>query len=200
MYEEDLEEIKLGKNDTNSFFVNINSSNWNNVRLKPPLNKNDSWKIEVRVLEMQPSTFENTAFFIFVILLAKTISFYNLNFYIPISKVDENFEKARKVSSKNEEYYFKDNLENNTTIKSFSEIFLILLTYIDNYLETLIDLDIEKIKIYLNHIKQLPFNEKKCTAEKIRNFVLDHKDYNNDSCVGQSISDELIEKILNGAF
>ena len=44
------------------------------------------------------------------------------------------------------------------------------------------------------------FNEKKCTAEKIRNFVLDHKDYNNDSCVGQSISDELIEKILNGAF
>jgi len=200
MYEEDLEEIKLGKNDTNSFFVNINSSNWNNVRLKPPLKENDSWKVEVRVLEMQPNTFENSAFFIFVILLAKTITFYNLNFYVPISRVDENFKKARKISSKYEEYYFKDNSENKTNMKSLSGICKILFTYIDNYLESLVDFDCDEIKKYLEHIKQIASDEKKNTAEKIREFVLNHEDYNDDSSISGSISNELIEKILNGNF
>jgi len=200
MYEEDLNDIKKSENESNSFFININSSNWNNVRLKPPMNSNDSWKVEIRVLEMQTTSFENSSFFIFIILLAKTITYYKLDFYIPISEVDNNFEKSIKKDSKNSKYYFKRNVKGKGKIDLLflSEIYDILFKYIYDYLETLNDNTfINKISKYLEHIKLLSNGLKQTIAEKIREFILNHKEYKNDSNVNQIITNELIQKILS---
>ena len=38
-------------------------------------------------MEVQPTDFENAAFAVFVVLLSRAILNYNMNLYIPISKV-----------------------------------------------------------------------------------------------------------------
>lgn len=58
------------------------------MRFKPPPpNSNIGWRVEFRSMEIQITDFENAAFAVFVVLLARVILTYQLNFYIPISKV-----------------------------------------------------------------------------------------------------------------
>jgi hypothetical protein len=45
-------------------------------------------------MEVQFTDFENAAFTVFVVLLSRVILFFNLNFYMPLSLVDENFRRA----------------------------------------------------------------------------------------------------------
>jgi glutamate--cysteine ligase catalytic subunit len=40
-------------------------------------------------MEVQLTDFENAAFVVFMALLTRTIRFFNLNFYIPITKVHD---------------------------------------------------------------------------------------------------------------
>ena len=40
--------------------------------------------------------FENAAFSVFIVLLSRAILKFGLNFYLPISKVDENMHRAQK--------------------------------------------------------------------------------------------------------
>jgi len=54
--------------------------------------------------------FENAAFAVFVVLLSRAILSLHLNFYVPISKVDENMARAQKraASTSNTFYFRKD--------------------------------------------------------------------------------------------
>ena len=68
---------------------NIQSTNWQTLRFKPPPpNSSIGWRVEFRSMEVQMTDFENAAFAVFVVLLSRAILSFNLNFYIPISKVD----------------------------------------------------------------------------------------------------------------
>eukprot|EP00537_Pseudo-nitzschia_pungens_P003289 CAMPEP_0172363024 /NCGR_PEP_ID=MMETSP1060-20121228/6497_1 /TAXON_ID=37318 /ORGANISM="Pseudo-nitzschia pungens, Strain cf. cingulata" /LENGTH=923 /DNA_ID=CAMNT_0013085671 /DNA_START=324 /DNA_END=3095 /DNA_ORIENTATION=+ len=81
-------------------FENIQSTNWQTVRWKPPPPRNGpnaphiGWRTEFRSMEIQLTDFENAAFSIFVVLLQRTILTFDLNMYIPISKVDANMQRA----------------------------------------------------------------------------------------------------------
>jgi len=67
---------------------NLQSTNWQTVRFKPPPpNSLIGWRVEFRSMEVQMTDFENAAFSVFVVLLSRAILSFNLNFYIPISKV-----------------------------------------------------------------------------------------------------------------
>lgn len=67
---------------------NIQSTNWQTLRFKPPPpNSSIGWRVEFRSMEVQLTDFENAAFAIFVVLLSRAILYFNLNFYVPISKV-----------------------------------------------------------------------------------------------------------------
>lgn len=69
-------------------FENIQSTNWQTMRFKPPPpNSNIGWRVEFRSMEIQLTDTENAAFATFVVLLTRTILKYNLNFYIPLSMV-----------------------------------------------------------------------------------------------------------------
>lgn len=73
---------------TQSHIQNIQSTNWQTVRFKPPpAGSSIGWRVEFRPMEVQMTDFENAAFAVFIVLLSRAILHYSLNFYIPISKV-----------------------------------------------------------------------------------------------------------------
>lgn len=91
------ERIDQDDEDSMDHFENIQSTNWQTMRFKPPPPNSDiGWRVEVRSMEVQVTDFENAAFSVFVVLLTRAILRFGLNFYIPISKVDENMHKAQK--------------------------------------------------------------------------------------------------------
>jgi glutamate--cysteine ligase catalytic subunit len=108
IFEEDLQELDLNKTD---HFENIQSTNWQHMRFKPPpADNNIGWRVEFRPMEIQVTDFENAAFSVFMVLVTRAILSFDLNFYIPIKKVDENMERAHGVDAVlNEKFYFRKN-------------------------------------------------------------------------------------------
>lgn len=69
-------------------FENIQSTNWQTMRFKPPPPGGQiGWRVEFRSMEVQVTDFENAAFSVFIVLLTRAILSFGLNFYVPISKV-----------------------------------------------------------------------------------------------------------------
>jgi glutamate--cysteine ligase catalytic subunit len=92
VFEEDLQELDLNKTD---HFENLQSTNWQHMRFKPPPADNSiGWRVEFRPMEIMVTDFENAAFTVFMVLLTRAVLSFDLNFYIPIRKVDENMERA----------------------------------------------------------------------------------------------------------
>jgi glutamate--cysteine ligase catalytic subunit len=62
-------------------------------------------------MEIQVTDFENAAFSVFMVLVTRAILSFDLNFYIPIRKVDENMERAHALDAVlKEKFYFRKNL------------------------------------------------------------------------------------------
>ncbi|KAF9529245.1 glutamate-cysteine ligase catalytic subunit [Crepidotus variabilis] len=104
----------IDQDDTSSsdHFENIQSTNWQTLRFKPPPpNSTIGWRVEFRSMEVQMTDFENAAFAVFVVLLSRAILNFNLNFYVPISKVDENMQRAQKRdASASSKFFFKKDI------------------------------------------------------------------------------------------
>lgn len=94
---------------SNDHFENIQSTNWQTLRFKPPPpNSHIGWRVEFRSMEVQMTDFENAAFAVFIVLLSRAILAFNLNFYLPISKVDQNMERAqRRDAARSGKFYFR---------------------------------------------------------------------------------------------
>ncbi|KAI0744210.1 glutamate-cysteine ligase catalytic subunit [Daedaleopsis nitida] len=103
------ETIHQDDKNSNDHFENIQSTNWQTVRFKPPpINSKIGWRVEFRPMEVQLTDFENAAFAVFIVLLSRAILQYNLNLYVPISKVDENMARAqRRDAVRSERFYFR---------------------------------------------------------------------------------------------
>jgi glutamate--cysteine ligase catalytic subunit len=108
IFEEDLQELDLQKTD---HFENIQSTNWQHMRFKPPpADNNIGWRVEFRSMEIQVTDFENAAFSVFMVLVTRAILSFDLNFYIPIKRVDENMERAHGLDAVlKEKFYFRRN-------------------------------------------------------------------------------------------
>ncbi|KAF7977807.1 hypothetical protein HWV62_2725 [Athelia sp. TMB] len=92
---------------SNDHFENIQSTNWQSVRFKPPPPNSDiGWRVEFRTMEVQMTDFENAAFSMFMILLTRAVLAFNLNFYVPISKVDENMQRAHILDACRSQTFF----------------------------------------------------------------------------------------------
>ncbi|CAM9306203.1 unnamed protein product [Chrysoparadoxa australica] len=99
-------------------FDNLQSTNWQTVRWKPPPRRtgaNDphiGWRTEFRSLEIQLSDFENAAYAVFIVLVTRVILAFDLNLYVPLSRVDENMDRAhRRDAVLNEKFYFRANID-----------------------------------------------------------------------------------------
>ena len=82
------EAIELDDTQSTDHFESLQSTNWQSLRFKPPpANSAIGWRVEFRPMEVQLTDFENAAFAVFIVLLSRAILHFNLNLYVPISKV-----------------------------------------------------------------------------------------------------------------
>ncbi|KAJ9638989.1 glutamate--cysteine ligase [Coniosporium tulheliwenetii] len=117
VFNEDLKELDLSKVD---HFENLQSTNWQHMRFKPPPPGNDTgWRVEFRPMEIQITDFENAAFSIFIVLITRVILSFDLNFYVPIPRTTENMETAhRRDAVLGEKFYFRKNPFPSRPVKS----------------------------------------------------------------------------------
>lgn len=103
------EMIDQDDSTSNDHFENIQSTNWQTVRFKPPpVDSAIGWRVEFRSMEVQLTDFENAAFAVFFVLLTRAILHFSLNLYVPISKVDENMQRAQKRDAvHSQRFYFR---------------------------------------------------------------------------------------------
>ncbi|KAJ3352108.1 hypothetical protein GGF32_003910 [Allomyces javanicus] len=78
-------------------FENIQSTNWQTMRFKPPPTAHPDlgWRVEFRSMEAQLTDFENAAFSVFIVLLSRVILCLDLDLYLPLSLVDKNMQTAQ---------------------------------------------------------------------------------------------------------
>jgi len=87
---------KIPPVDGNSHFENLQSTNWNSLRFKPPpsVDSHIGWRVEFRPMEIQLTDFENAALTIFVGLIANILNYFDVDYVLPITLVDQNFQTA----------------------------------------------------------------------------------------------------------
>ena len=108
IFAEDLKALDLNQTD---HFENLQSTNWQHMRFKPPPHDKDTgWRVEFRPMEIQITDFENAAFSIFIVLITRAILSFDLNFYIPIPRTTENMETAHARNAVlDQKYFFRKN-------------------------------------------------------------------------------------------
>ncbi|TYJ53383.1 hypothetical protein B9479_005983 [Cryptococcus floricola] len=106
------ETIDQDDKESMDHFENIQSTNWQTIRFKPPpVNSPIGWRVEFRSMEVQMTDYENAAFSIFIVLLTRAIISFNLNFYMPLSKVDENMQRGQqRGAAANNKFFFRKNV------------------------------------------------------------------------------------------
>uniref|UniRef100_A0A6M2DFZ2 Glutamate--cysteine ligase n=1 Tax=Xenopsylla cheopis TaxID=163159 RepID=A0A6M2DFZ2_XENCH len=228
------EKINQNDEEDTDHFENIQSTNWQTMRFKPPPpNSSIGWRVEFRPCEIQLTDFENAALVCFVVLLTRVILSYQLNFVIPISKVDENMQKAQKRNACREQrFWFRSDItsknssssqqcalssDSSCSVKREYELMSVdeiingkaggtfpgLVPLINSYLSSM---DVEAdthctIQQYLKLIQQRASGELLTTASWIRQEVLNHPEYKQDSIVSERINYDLLKRaydIQNG--
>ena len=112
------EHVELDDEASTDHFENIQSTNWQTLRWKPPPPSDGSaehphvgWRTEFRSMEIQLTDFENAAFSVFTVLVSRVILAFDLNTYVPLSMVDENMQTAhRRDAASTERFWFRRHL------------------------------------------------------------------------------------------
>mmetsp|Transcript_57468 Transcript_57468/g.136650 ORF Transcript_57468/g.136650 Transcript_57468/m.136650 type:complete len:687 (+) Transcript_57468:42-2102(+) len=198
-------------------FDNINSTNWQTVRWKPPPPKtmcgpHIGWRTEFRPMEVQLTDFENAAFTAFIVLLTRVLLVFNLDMLIPLSKVDENMHRAhQRDASRQSKFWFRkcvtpeevDCCTNGGDLyeeMTMGEIMtgkgcyfpgLIPLCYA--YLEHIQcdSTSFARISQYLTFIQDRACGKLLTPASWIRQFVREHPEYKKDSKLTPGIAFDL---------
>ena len=105
VFAEDVARLDLGAAD---HFENLQSTNWQHMRFKPPPPASDEtgWRVEFRAMEVQPTDEENAAFAIFVVLVTRAILSFRLNLYLPIARVAANMDAAHARDAVRDQRFF----------------------------------------------------------------------------------------------
>ncbi|ODV97311.1 hypothetical protein PACTADRAFT_49044 [Pachysolen tannophilus NRRL Y-2460] len=212
------ENLKQDNDFQTDHFENIQSTNWQTLRFKPPIqqavpenHKTPGWRVEFRPMEISITDFENAAYAIFVVLLSRSILKYRPNFYLPITCVDKNMKLAHKrESATNGIFYFRKNIlskeVNSIAELSLNQIingsneFIGLIPLIEKFLneelfKSATEEQLFKIRTYLKLVSYRASGEIPTTAKYIRNFVLNHPNYAKDSIVSKEINFDLIKNL-----
>lgn len=164
--------------------------------------------------------FENAAFAVFIVLLTRAMLVLDFDFYVPISKLDEDMERAhRRGAVRNEKFFFRgramsvDEIINGTTearrhlstgrrwraasgswFDGNTDEFPGLVPLVRMYLQTieLSDENAATLEEYLDFISKRASGELMTTAEWVRAFVTTHPTYAGDSIVNERIAADLV--------
>ncbi|KAJ9594296.1 hypothetical protein L9F63_014301, partial [Diploptera punctata] len=189
-------------------FENIQSTNWQTMRFKPPPpNSPIGWRPSSASWCCLPGSFLS----------------YQLNFLIPISKVDENMKRAQKRDALRQQvFYFRKDITTNVSppaatsccqatdcsdvyitmtvdeiINGKADEFPGLIPLINSYLSGM-DVDADThctIQQYLKLIQRRASGDLQTTARWLRQFVHNHPDYRHDSVISEKINYDLLKQI-----
>jgi len=216
MFKGSIEEVD--DRESTEHFDSLNSTNWQTVRWKPPPRTSGAdlpntphvgWRAEFRSMEVQLTDFENAAFSAFIVLITRVLLVFDLDFKVPLSKVDDNMNRAQTPNSVSEEkFWFRGHvLPSRKPLDSSQEMtmneiingrgsefpWLVPLCYV--YLEH-IQCDptsFARIDQYLSFIEKRANGTLQTPATWMRNFVRSHPEYQQDSVVSQGIAYDLME-------
>jgi len=95
-YEGEFIEDQLNDDELVCHFENLQSTNWNSLRFKPPPVKDSKigWRVEFRTMDIQLTDFENTCLIVAMGLIINVINHFDVNFILPISMSDQNMARA----------------------------------------------------------------------------------------------------------
>ncbi|QLG74774.1 hypothetical protein HG535_0H01000 [Zygotorulaspora mrakii] len=220
IFEEDLQQ---DNQTSTNHFENIQSTNWQTLRFKPPTQdatpenkKVPGWRVEFRPLEIQLTDFENAAYSAFLYLLAEFFLTFSerVNCYIPMSHVWENMDRAHHRDAVLEaKFFWKDRFDgsDDCTAKEYSinEIFHdekngIFSTFIIPILrhKRFISKTWEELKNSSDHVRLFHYlklisdrasGKLPSTARFFRDYILSHPDYKHDSKISKTINYDLLE-------
>lgn len=83
------------------------------MRFKPPpsFDSKIGWRVEFRTMDIQITDFENSALIVALAMIHNVINHFDVNFIMPISKIDENMEAAHKRDAYfKERFWFRTNV------------------------------------------------------------------------------------------
>jgi glutamate--cysteine ligase catalytic subunit len=112
-YDNELDENLVDDNETTAHFENLQSTNWNSMRFKPPPSKDSEigWRVEFRTMDIQITDFENAALIVTLGMLYNVLNHFDVNFMMPISLIDENMERAhQRESCIKAKFWFRTNI------------------------------------------------------------------------------------------
>lgn len=206
------EAIDLDDTKTSDHFENIQSTNWQTARFKPPpMISPIGWRCEFRSMEVQITDFENAAFTIFIALLSRSIVAFKMNLYMPISKMEENMKIAHQRDAVNKaKFFFRKGVDHKSTdeleLMTMKEIFCGkesgstqfpgLITVVESYLEKIkcSKNTRKKVNSYLQLIKLRACGKLPTFATWARNYIQKHPKYTKDSNISDEIAHDFIVK------
>jgi len=208
--------------ESTEHFDSINSTNWQTVRWKPPPmptanGPHVGWRTEFRSMEVQLTDFENAAFTAMLVLVTRAILVFDLDLLVPLSKVDENMDRAHSMDAVNKKtFWFRKHVIPQVEKKDASQE---LLTYSfeemtmseiisgkDNYFPGLVPIcfaylehigcdpgSFSRLRNYLRFIQRRASGDLMTPAAWIRRFVRGHPEYKGDGEISQGIAYDLVQ-------
>ncbi|WFD33396.1 glutamate--cysteine ligase [Malassezia cuniculi] len=203
------ERIEQEDSSSMDHFENIQSTNWQTMRFKPPPHGGHiGWRVEFRPMEVQLTDFENAAFSVFLMLLTRAIKALGTDLYMPITQVDENMARAQKRDAVHSQKFFfrrswvpSDVQE--TKEYSVSELFLGtdefpgFVPLVRRYLDSL-DVtagDRARLDEYIDLIAARASGTLQTAATYIRDYVRAHPAYRKDSVISEEINYDLLRHL-----
>lgn len=211
--------IEIDDHVRNEHFENIQSTNWQNVRFKPPPLDNPlhiGWRVEFRVMDIMPTPFENSAYSVFVILLARALLKYKARLYIPMTEQDRNIGKAHRRDPCKEKYCWrKDIFAENITAAPGEFVYLnvneiynggqgfvglvpLVLRFIEE--EAGGSLNVQQIREYIALISMRAAGEIPTTAQYWRRFITSQPSYAHDSRINETIAKDIVKRSHDLSF
>ena len=207
------ERLHLDDQTQTDHWESLQSTNWQTVRWKPPPRASPKpcgphigWRVEFRSMEVQLTDFENAALTVFVVLASRVILAFDLNLYMPLSKVDENMARAHTRDAATSQKFWFRAMEgpNNGKVVELSiqeilagkeEAFPGLIPLIFAYLDQ-IDCEpetLELLRAYMSLLLRRASGELLTPAAWMRKFVMSHPEYKHDSIVPESVAHDLVK-------
>jgi len=209
---------KDGDYDEDDFdhFENIQSTNWQTMRFKPPPPGDKiGWRVEFRPCELQISDFENAAVCCFVVLLTRAILSFSWNLLMPISKIDENMKRAQvRDAVITQKFWWRkdiftacsDTTEPELTEMSVDEIlngipgsnYQGLIALVRDYLRGQDDIEADTMCTLSNYwqlLSQRASGKLHTNAHWMRKFIREHASYKHDSRVPEAANYDLMVAI-----
>ena len=112
-YDHEHEEAGFDPKATMAHFENLQSTNWNSMRFKPPpsLTSPIGWRVEFRTMDIQLTDFENASLIVLLSMITNVANHFDLDFIMPLSKIDENMERAHmRDAASTQKFWFKINM------------------------------------------------------------------------------------------